>query len=135
LSEVKGIPSFNGPKYELMNYFKEFCEDYNTATFPHPKYYDYDKWEMEEYSKNKSRAEAKGGMISDELRHQEEVKRKTDEKKRKEEHMVFGTMSKEKIHEMKEQARLRQELALAYSTGDQEKTKRLQRRLDPEHRR
>ena len=26
-----------------MEYFKEYVEDYNTATLPHAKYYDYDK--------------------------------------------------------------------------------------------
>ena len=34
-----------------MEYFKCFVEDYNTATMPHKKYYDYNKWEMKEYQR------------------------------------------------------------------------------------
>ena len=31
--------------------FKDFIEDYNTATMPHEKYYNYEAWEMTEYRK------------------------------------------------------------------------------------
>merc|ERR1711865_909125 len=55
MENVKGLGGFNGPKWEMHNYFKEYAEDYNTATLPHIKYYDYDKWEMEEYQKRKRR--------------------------------------------------------------------------------
>jgi hypothetical protein len=37
-----------------MQYFKEFCEDYNTATMPHEKFYNYEAWEMNEYRKNQT---------------------------------------------------------------------------------
>ena len=40
-------------------------------------------------------------------------------------------MTAEKREEMKNQARLRHEMAVAYKTGDEEKRKRLQRRLEP----
>jgi hypothetical protein len=50
LREVKGIPDFNGPKWELMEHFKTFCEDFNTCTFPSDKYYNFAKWEYEEVS-------------------------------------------------------------------------------------
>merc|ERR1740130_1127238 len=58
MEEVKKLGGFNGPKWEVQNYFKEYAEDYNTATMPHIKYYDYDKWEMEEYNKTKAAAAA-----------------------------------------------------------------------------
>lgn len=29
--------------------FKDFIEDYNTATMPHDKYYNLEAWEMNEY--------------------------------------------------------------------------------------
>ena len=41
-------------------------------------------------------------------------------------------MTAEKREEMKNQARLRHEMAVAYKTGDEETRKRLQRRLEPE---
>ena len=40
--------SGNMPKREQLEYFSEFCEDYNTATMPHKKYYNYEEWEMQE---------------------------------------------------------------------------------------
>ena len=36
---------------QVMTYFKDFIEDYNTATMPHEKYYNYEAWEMKEYRK------------------------------------------------------------------------------------
>ncbi|EEC45092.1 predicted protein [Phaeodactylum tricornutum CCAP 1055/1] len=50
MAEVQGIPAFNGPKWELQQYFATYVEDYNTATLPHKKYYDYDKWEIDDKS-------------------------------------------------------------------------------------
>ena len=57
MEEVKGVPSFSGPKWELQEYYKEYMEDFNTATLPHIKYYNYDKWETEEYEKNKEQGQ------------------------------------------------------------------------------
>jgi hypothetical protein len=34
------------------------CQDYNTATFPHKKYYDVEKYEMEEYKRKQVNEEA-----------------------------------------------------------------------------
>lgn len=107
-------------------------EDYNTATMPHVKYYNYDKWEMEEYQRQKNDAAAKGGIISDEIRHLEEIRHTREEKRKEEMNMVMGTMSKEKIAEMKRQQLLKHEMAQAFKTGDEEKRKKIQKRLEPE---
>lgn len=56
LEEVKGVPQGTSvPKWEMTESFKEYAEDFNTVTLPHQKYYDYDKWEMEEYNRKKGR--------------------------------------------------------------------------------
>merc|ERR1712161_137040 len=81
-----------------MEYFKEFCEDYNTATMPHEKYYDYDKWEMEEYRKNRAR----GSAISDEAQHLVEMRRTKERKRMEELKMVKDGMNKEKVEERKQ---------------------------------
>jgi len=132
MAEVKKIPSFTGPKWELMEYFKEFCEDFNTATMSHVKYYNYDKWEMEEYARQKESLKNKGGAISDEAKHLEYLRQKQIEKKKKEEEMVRGMMSKEKIEEMKMQAQLKMEMNLAFKTGDEETKRRLMKKLEPD---
>lgn len=37
MKDVKKIADFNGPKWQLMEYFGEYCEEYNTCTLPHEK--------------------------------------------------------------------------------------------------
>ena len=139
LAEIKGISSFTGPKWELMQYYKDYMEDYNTATLPHVKYYDYDKWEMEDYARRKKEAEeaAVGGgskARSDEFRHREEMKRKEEEKRRAELELMRATVGA-KREEMRSQALLKAELENAYKTGNQEKIKSLKRKLEPEEKR
>ena len=139
LAEVKGVTSFTGPKYELLEFFKEYAEDFNTATLPHMKYYDYDKWEMEDYAKKKQEAEsaAMGGgskARSDEFKHREEMKKREEEKRRAEVELMRATVSA-KRDEMKNQAFLKAELENAYKTGDQEKIRKIKKRLEPEERR
>lgn len=139
LAEVKGVASFTGPKYELLEFFKEYAEDFNTATLPHMKYYDYDKWEMEDYAKKKQEAEsaAMGGgskARSDEFKHREEMKKREEEKRRAEVELMRATVSA-KRDEMKNQAFLKAELENAYKTGDQEKIRKIKKRLEPEERR
>lgn len=99
---------------------------------PHEKYYNYEKWEMEEYQKQKMSTQAKGGVISDEARHIEEMRQKQEEKRKAEMNMVMNSMSKEKIEEMKRQQLLKQEMAHAYKIGDEEKRAKIERRLAPE---
>ena len=36
---------------QVMQHFKQFMEDYNTATMPHVKFYYYERWEMAEYER------------------------------------------------------------------------------------
>ena len=118
-------------------------EDYNTATLPHVKYYDFLKWEMEEYARKKKEAHDKATAAAgggegtttaalDELQHKEEMAKRAKQKKMDELRQVTSMMTAEKRAEMKHQAQLRHEMAVAYKTGDEETRKRLQRRLEPE---
>jgi hypothetical protein len=135
MGEVKGIPAFTGPKWELQNYFAEYAEDYNTATLPHMKYYDYEKWELEEYAKQQSRNQELAGrsvVMADELQHQELQKKKHAATKKAELNLVFGTMNREKVGDMKRQADLRSQMQIAYKTGDKKTYKRLKDKLEPE---
>lgn len=127
-----------------MEYFKEYAEDYNTATLPHAKYYNYEKWEMEEYARKKHEAEqaaagkdgGKGGgghnVALDEFRHKEEMANRAKKRREEELKLVQYAMTAEKREEMKHQAQLRHEMTVAYKTGDEEMRKRLARRLEPE---
>jgi hypothetical protein len=133
MEEVKGLQGFNGPKWEMQNYFKEYAEDYNTATLPHLKYYDYDKWEMEEYQKNKAKAEASASSSQKlEAAHYREQQEAARNKKAEELGLVRSLMSKEKIEEMKRKKQLQAEMAHAFKTGDQKRYLQLKARLEPE---
>mmetsp|Transcript_26641 Transcript_26641/g.55064 ORF Transcript_26641/g.55064 Transcript_26641/m.55064 type:complete len:230 (-) Transcript_26641:661-1350(-) len=136
LEEVKGVGGFNGPKWELQNYFKEFAEDYNTATMPHKKYYDYEKWEMEEYQKQKAKAAAALSSSSSaqckEALHIEKQREAMRNKQKEGLNLVRSMMSKEKIEEMKRKKQLQAEMEHAFKTGDRANYRRLQKRLEPE---
>jgi hypothetical protein len=131
LEEVKKIPGFNGPKYELHNLFKEYAEDYNTATLPHIKYYDYEKWELEEYNKTKAAAASSsshGKEAAFFLEQQEAAKKKRE----RDQMLVRSLMSKEKIEEMKRKQEVQAEMAHAFKTGNQQRYLQLKARLEPE---
>jgi hypothetical protein len=136
LAEVKGIRDFNGPRWELQNYFADYMEDYNTATLPHIKYYDYDDWEMKEYKRKQQEGESaaagKSSIREDEARHLQEMKRRAEEKQREELQLVRQMMNPDKVADMKHKAQLQAELAHAFKTGDVEKQRRIQKKLEPE---
>jgi hypothetical protein len=135
MAEVKGIQSFNGPRWEAQNYFAEYCEDYNTATLPHIKYYDYDDWEMKEYRKKQSetaKMASGNSMLADEARHQEEMRLRIAEKEKAELELLRSTMNVEKIQDMKHKAQLQSQLVHAFRTGDIETQKKIQRKLEPD---
>lgn len=48
------------PKLEEKELFRTFCEDYNTATLPHRKYYS-----LQEYEERKAAAKASKKRMSD----------------------------------------------------------------------
>jgi hypothetical protein len=132
LEEVKGLPGFNGPKYELHNLFKEYAEDYNTATLPHIKYYDYEKWELEEYNKAKAAASSASSSHGKEVAYMLEQQEAARKKREQEFGLVRSMMSKEKIEEMKRKKELQAEMAHAFKMGNQERYLQLKARLEPE---
>jgi hypothetical protein len=131
MSEVKGISAFNGPKWELQQYFEEYREDFNTATLPHQKYYDYDKWELQEYQKEKQKQQGSSNsmVLADEAQHRQKMQLRQKEHERKAVDLVKSTMSKTKILEMKRQQELRAEMQVAFKMGDKKKYERLKERL------
>ena len=48
---------------QIMIAFKDFIEDYNTATMPHDKYYNLEAWEMNEYRKAQLQKVNKTGIL------------------------------------------------------------------------
>ena len=123
-----------------MDAFKCFMEDYNTATMPHEKYYNYEKWEMEEYQRQQRRAQKSRDreqvreVFDDEAERRRELKRKRELAEKREFHETLAKISqdKDKRESMRRQDELRAELQLAYKSGDQATVSRLERILAPE---
>jgi hypothetical protein len=135
MGEIKGIPSFTGAKWELTQYFAEYMEDFNTCTFPHEKYFDYDKWELQEYERQKRQDQVlKTGsntMLADEAEHRDEMRRKQQLVKQKDLDLLKQTMTSDKVQDMKHQQELLSQMRHAYKTGDEETRQRLARKLEP----
>ncbi|KAJ3049259.1 hypothetical protein HK097_009719 [Rhizophlyctis rosea] len=56
LMEVKNISPEALQNQAMKQYFEDFMEDFNTATLPHVKYYDLDKWESEQRTMERAQA-------------------------------------------------------------------------------
>ncbi|KAL4161994.1 hypothetical protein PRNP1_002542 [Phytophthora ramorum] len=138
LRDVKKMGEFNGPKWEAMELFKEYMEDYNTCTLPHEKYYDIEKYEMKLYQKQQRKALTKQKGASDKavdtLADEERVRRERQtarEKKEQDEfRLVLQLMDKDKIEAMREQERLRSQMQLMYKSGDVGEARRLEQILN-----
>lgn len=143
---------------EVMEWFRCYMEDYNTATMPHVKYYNLEAWEMKEYhekqaaerksKKKRSRHDHGKGDgydyvsdveegsfgFNDEQLVREERRRQREEEERRQFEEVKAKIARDKVkrEEMRDQEILRNELQVAYRQGDMETVKRLERRLAPD---
>jgi hypothetical protein len=125
-----------------MKYFKSFIEDYNTATMPSSKFYNYERWEMLEYKRaqeamNERRSAEKEGasyLFDDEMEKKAEIKRLREKAEIEQFELVKSRMigNKDKREDMRHQEVLRAELKLAYKQGDSERVQRLERVLAPD---
>lgn len=138
LSEVHGvhISSSNIPRYELQQYFDTYREDYNTATLPHIKYYNYDKWELEEHEKQKRELEQTGqnssAIINDERNHAMEMQRIAKQKEEAALQLIAATMNTTKVKEMQHQKHLQTQMQMAFKIGDRETYRKIKDKLQPE---
>eukprot|EP01038_Epipyxis_sp_PR26KG_P012253 gene12253-16428_t len=148
MDEVKGMPGIMGQsKKEVMQHFKSFIEDYNTATMPDEKYYNYERWEMEDYQNKKNiermQQEKRNNLIldneSNSVFNDEEVMRQERkrlkqlaEQKEFNETLLKVSHNKGLQENMKRQAELTTELQQAYKRGDTITVKRIERLLAPE---
>ncbi|OQR90090.1 hypothetical protein THRCLA_09438 [Thraustotheca clavata] len=129
LGDVKKIPDFSGPKYEAMELFREYMEDYNTATFPHEKYYDIEKYESKKYRKQqlKRSKHKKSSQSIEEIEsaHSQKMREKAEAEKRDFE-LIMKTMDKDKIADMRRQQQLRDQMQMHFKTGNNEEARRLE---------
>jgi len=139
LAEVKQIPDMAGmSKHDQHEHFKEFMEDYNTATHRHPKYYDYEKWEMDEYRRKQRAAARQADEVPTEFNDEEALRRERKRRAELEQRQEFQAMmrdfklSKEKRAEHQQYQLWQAEMEAAYKRGDSATVERLKAKLDPE---
>ena len=130
-----------------MTQFKGYIEDYNTATMPHEKYYNYEKWEMEEYQRKKRKEALAAAQehddnhgsfeqksFNDEEIRRRELKKMKEDAENKEFLSLKTKMSQNKDvqGDMRRQAQLNTELQQAFKRGDTATVKRIERLLAPD---
>lgn len=121
-----------------MVYFKDFAEDYNTATMPHTKYYHYEKWETEEYQRKLKGGSSSNAAVPSHFNDEDilkaERKRLKEEEERQQFLMLRQRMSSDKNlqEDMKRQQQLTHELQQAFKRGDVATVKRLEKLLTPD---
>lgn len=128
---------------QVMLHFKTFMEDYNTATMPHEKYYNYERWEMQEYQRSKLEQQQRRASddldglpstFNDEEIRRKELKRMKEAAENKEfmELKQKMAVNKDIQSDMRKQAQLSTELQQAFKRGDTATVKRLERLLAPD---
>ncbi|CAI9787736.1 unnamed protein product [Fraxinus pennsylvanica] len=137
LAEVKQVNLESLPNWEEKQMFKQFMEDHNTATFPSKKYYDLDA-----YYRHKLEKEIKRGVkklpdkertvFNDEEQRRLELMRERERQKEEQVEALKREMQSGMAQAMKEQARLKEEMAYQYKLGNFEAAAAIQRRLDPD---
>lgn len=128
---------FNGPKWEAMELFKEYMEDYNTATMPHEKYYDIEKYEMRAHqkqllkaSRQSSKDKQQQDAIADEERVRLERQRAREQKEQADFRLVLQYMDKDKVEDMRKQEELRAQMRMHYKAGNVAEARRLEQMLN-----
>ncbi len=130
MSEIKGINvvESNIPKFELKQYWEDYREDFNTATLPHKKYYNYDKWERAQHHKESQQTNASMSSVQ-RAEHEYQLQRQQAQIQQQRQ-LLQSTMSRDKVQEMKEMAQLRTEMQVAFQRGDMTTYQRLKDKLE-----
>jgi len=141
-SEVRKVNTDILGQMQLKDLFKEYVEDYNTATMPSKKYYNISVFEQQ--TSNKRRKAKAETMIDTAL--QSSLASFDDEKARRDEVMALRAqkqqnqissevsklrMNKEKAEDMKHQAMLKTQAALLNKAGHAEAASKINERMNP----
>lgn len=121
--------------------FKEFVEDYNTATMPHKKYYNVEAWDREMSNKRQKKntgdemsAAAKASLTSfdDESARKEEFKHLQAKKQEQalNDEVRKLRANKDKVQEMRNQDQLRTHMDQLNRQGNTKEAEKIAKRLD-----
>ena len=142
LGEVKKLDVESLQKWEEKELFKEYAEDYNTATLPHEKFYNLEKWSREEAARrareDPTAAAATAAIERERFNDEEERKReiqaereRRDAEYKRETYLRMRSDSGD-LENLREQERLKELRKNAYNMGDMETVARVNKILAPD---
>mmetsp|Transcript_18463 Transcript_18463/g.51709 ORF Transcript_18463/g.51709 Transcript_18463/m.51709 type:complete len:374 (+) Transcript_18463:198-1319(+) len=137
-TEVKKVEVEVLPKWEERELFKTYMEDYNTGTLPHKKYYDNDAYEraraLKEIKKGRKSKKTEWTAFDDEADRRREAAKRREEEMEERQRQAYNELryTTNKAQEMRDQELLRQQMNLAYRTGNMDEARRIQERLNPD---
>ena len=142
LGEVKKRDMESLQKWEEKELFKEYAEDYNTATLPHEKFYNLEKWSREEAARRAREDPTAASMTAaierESFNDEEERKREIQaERERRDAEYKRETYLRMKsdsgdLENLREQERLKELRKNAYNMGDMETVARVNKILAPD---
>ncbi|XP_002960340.2 vicilin-like seed storage protein At2g18540 [Selaginella moellendorffii] len=138
LSEVKKVNLETLPNWEERQMFKEYMEDYNTATLPSKKYYNVDKYHQRKMFKEWKKGakyrsvEVERTEFNDEEQRRQELKMLREHEKEAHIEELKHSMKTGMAQAMREQAQLREEMQYQYRLGNLEAANAIQKRLEPD---
>lgn len=136
LSEVKQVNLEALSNWEEKQMFKAFMEDHNTATFPSKKYYNLDAYHRKamekETKKGLKTSVTERTIFNDEEQRRLELLKERERRKEEEVEALKRSMQAGLAQDMKEQARLREEMNYQYRLGNFQAAAAIQKRLDPD---
>ncbi|KAI8814782.1 hypothetical protein BJ742DRAFT_784400 [Cladochytrium replicatum] len=101
LVEIKHIsPDILSPR-QTKEYFSEYVEDYNTATLPHEKYYDIDKWDREVQALREAGRDDPSESFIDIMHDEERMKNRSKQMRAMQSTPPQLQMTKEQLMELK----------------------------------
>ncbi|CDI82107.1 hypothetical protein, conserved [Eimeria acervulina] len=136
LLEVKDINIEALSNWEEKKLFSDFAEDFNTASFPHKKYYNLELWEAEERAKAAQAASVRKEMteFNDEAQRMREIKKLREERRRMAtaQELELLRRDREKVIDMREQRLLASKVETLYKAGRNAEAEALAERLKPD---
>lgn len=132
MSDVKGLGAAGVARWELDEYWKTFCEDFNTGTLPGKKYYDLRKWTAEQARDGPSRRQERTSFDDEEemRRERAEGARRREQQVTKETLVRMGATNA--IENMRAQEIAKQQMVHAWKTGDVGKAEEMLKKFQPE---
>lgn len=135
LAECKERDPETLAKWEERELFKEFAEDFNTATLPHVKFYNLQRWHSAQAAADAEAGDRNEGVnfaTLEEDRKRELLAERERAKDAGTRELINHMRLTGKLDGLREQQQLKAQLQLAAQTGDMAQVERIQKILAPD---